>query len=190
MVDSNSHRIYLGAAVCCDWIKTYGWNPVKRQNNTKCWREESGVFYVNVWPQHNFFRLHFLWNRSSEWGFFSSTSHPWNSLPSPVFPASFNLLSFKRQVCHHFRDQMAWFCFYYHFLKFYKFVLFFSLLFFPFLKGCRLQKGHIVPVLCSHSLKRKRKSRKWIFWWEAVLRSFLLSNSQIPYWRPKIPPTL
>ena len=22
---------------------------------------------------------------------------------------------------------------------------------FPFLKGCRLEKGHIVPVLCSHS---------------------------------------
>ena len=24
-------------------------------------------------------------------------------------------------------------------------------LLFPFLKGCRLEKGHIVPVLCSHS---------------------------------------
>ena len=22
---------------------------------------------------------------------------------------------------------------------------------FPFFKGCRLEKGHIVPVLCSHS---------------------------------------
>ena len=28
---------------------------------------------------------------------------------------------------------------------------------FPFLKGCRFEKGHIVPVLCSHSLKKKRK---------------------------------
>ena len=28
---------------------------------------------------------------------------------------------------------------------------------FPFLKGCRLEKGHIVPVLCSHSLKKKKK---------------------------------
>ena len=36
--------------------------------------------------------------------FFPSTSRLWNSLPSPVFPASF-----KRQVYHHLRDQMAWF---------------------------------------------------------------------------------
>ena len=33
-------------------------------------------------------------------GFFLSTSHLWNSLPSSVFLASFNLPSFKRQVCH------------------------------------------------------------------------------------------
>ena len=45
-------------------------------------------------------------NRFSD-GFFPSTSHLWNSLPSAVFPASFNLLSFKRQVYHHLRDQMA-----------------------------------------------------------------------------------
>ena len=40
-------------------------------------------------------------------GFFPSTSHLWNSLSSSVFPASFNLPSFKRQVYHHLRDQMA-----------------------------------------------------------------------------------
>ena len=40
-------------------------------------------------------------------GFFPSTSHLWNSLPSSVFPASFNLSFFKWQVCHHLRDQMA-----------------------------------------------------------------------------------
>ena len=44
-------------------------------------------------------------NRFSD-GFFPSTSRLWNSLPS-VFPASFNLPSFKRQVYHHLRDQMA-----------------------------------------------------------------------------------
>ena len=35
-----------------------------------------------------------------------------------------------------------------HFIK-----LFYSFHYtsFPFLKGCRLEKGHIVPVLCSHS---------------------------------------
>ena len=42
-------------------------------------------------------------NRFSD-GFFPSTSRLWNSLPSSVFPASFNLPSFKRQVCHHLRQ--------------------------------------------------------------------------------------
>ena len=40
-------------------------------------------------------------------GFFPSTSHLWNTLPSAVFPTSFNLPSFKRQVYHHLKDQMA-----------------------------------------------------------------------------------
>ena len=40
-------------------------------------------------------------------GFFPSTSRLWNSLPSSVFPASFNLPSFSRQVYHHLRNQMA-----------------------------------------------------------------------------------
>ena len=40
-------------------------------------------------------------------GFFPSAFHLWNSLPSSVFPASFNLPSFKRQVYHHLRGQMA-----------------------------------------------------------------------------------
>ena len=44
-------------------------------------------------------------NRFSD-GFFPSTSRLWNSLPS-VFPVSFNLPSFKRQVYHHLRDQMT-----------------------------------------------------------------------------------
>ena len=40
-------------------------------------------------------------------GFFPSASCLWNSLPSSVFLASFNLPSFKRHVFHHLRDQMA-----------------------------------------------------------------------------------
>ena len=43
--------------------------------------------------------------------FFPSTSHLWNSLPSSVFPASFNLPSYKRQVLIHLRDQMTWLLF-------------------------------------------------------------------------------
>ena len=53
-------------------------------------------------------------NRFSD-GFFPSNSRLWNSLPSSVFPASFNLPSFKRQVYHHLRNQMAW-LFLLHFL--------------------------------------------------------------------------
>ena len=77
-------------------------------------------------------------------GFFPSTSPLWNSLPSSVFPASFNLPSFKRQVYHHLRDQMAWF-FLLHFL------LFFSLPFFSFSWGMQPRDRRIVPLLCSHS---------------------------------------
>ena len=36
--------------------------------------------------------------------FFPSSSHLWNFLSSSVFPASFNLSSFKRQVYHHLKD--------------------------------------------------------------------------------------
>ena len=39
--------------------------------------------------------------------------------------------------------------------------------FFPFLKGCRLEKGDIVPVLCSHSSKKKKKT-------QFSLRTFVL----------------
>ena len=48
-------------------------------------------------------------------GFLPSTSCLWNSLPSSVFLASFNLPSFKRQVYHHLRDQIEQFSFYYPF---------------------------------------------------------------------------
>ena len=48
-------------------------------------------------------------------GFFPSTFHLWNSLPSSVFPASFNLPSFKRQVSQHLGDQMACFFFFFYY---------------------------------------------------------------------------
>ena len=46
---------------------------------------------------------------------------------SSVFPASFNLPSFKRQVCHHFRGLMT--CFFFFFFFFFAYIL----LLFPFL---------------------------------------------------------
>ena len=94
-------------------------------------------------------------NRFSD-GFFPSTSCLWNSFPSSVFPASFNLRSFKRQVYYHLRDQMAWFFFFITLLRY--FIIFFSFhcLSFPFPKGFRLEKGHIVPVLFPFIKKKKK----------------------------------
>ena len=75
-------------------------------------------------------------------GFFLSTSRLWNSLPSSLFPASF-----KRQVYHHLRNQMAWFFFVALFRYFVNLFYYFNCLSFPFCKGYRIEKGHIVPVL-------------------------------------------
>ena len=48
-----------------------------------------------------------------------------------------------------------WHDFFFFFITFFRYFtkLFYSLHYtsFPFLKGCRLEKRHIVPVLCSHS---------------------------------------
>ena len=84
-------------------------------------------------------------NRFSD-GFFPSTSCLWNSLPSFVFPASFNLPSKGMSITtlgtrwHDFFITLRYFI-----------NLFYSLhcLSFSFSWGCRLEKGHIVPVLCS-----------------------------------------
>ena len=80
-------------------------------------------------------------------GFFPSSSLLWNSLPSPVFPASFNLPSFKRQVYHYLRVQMAWFflssiyqCILHFFKCFSNLFYSYHCLPFLFLKGCRLEK--------------------------------------------------
>ena len=74
-----------------------------------------------------------------------------NSLPS-VFLASFNLPSFKRQAHHHCRDQMTWFLFPVTLFKYFIHLFYsFHCLSFPFLKGFRHEKGHIVPVLWFHS---------------------------------------
>ena len=43
------------------------------------------------------------------------------------------------------------------FRYFIKLFYYFYYISFPFLKGCRLEKGHIVPVLCSHSLEKINK---------------------------------
>ena len=81
---------------------------------------ESSFVYVCASSRHfagwmrqrvlHFKTLHLIFtdivNRFSD-GFFPSTSRLWNSLLSFVFPASFNLSPFKRQVYHRLKDQTA-----------------------------------------------------------------------------------
>ena len=43
---------------------------------------------------------------------------------------------------------------------------------FPFLKGCRLEKGHIVPVLCFPFIKKKKKKKKYM-WLEGAQESLI-----------------
>ena len=89
------YRYYFG--YCSDELATCIPPPMARPRSTR-----QATFAHNYCVELSNARI----NRFSD-GFFPSTSHLWNSLPSSVFPASFNLPSFKRQVYHHLRGQMA-----------------------------------------------------------------------------------
>ena len=89
------YRYYFGH--CSDELAACIPPPLARPRSTR-----QATFAYNYCVELSNARI----NRFSD-GFFPSTSHLWNSLPSSVFPASFNLPSFKRQVYHHLRDQMA-----------------------------------------------------------------------------------
>ena len=89
------YRYYFGH--CSDELATCIPPPMARPRSTR-----QATFAHNYCVELSNARI----NRFSD-GFFPSTSHLWNSLPSSVFPASFNLPSFKRQVYHHLRGQMA-----------------------------------------------------------------------------------
>ena len=89
------YRYYVGH--CSDELATCIRPPMARPRSTR-----QATFAHNYCVELSNTRI----NRFSD-GFFPSTSHLWNSLPSSVFPASFNLSSFKRQVYHHLRGQMA-----------------------------------------------------------------------------------
>ena len=102
-------------------------------------------------------RMGFIINRFSD-DFFPSTSCLWNSLPSAVFPASFNLPSFKRQVYHHLRDRMAWFFF---FLLLFldilqNFILYITVLFL-FSRDADSRKGTLCPFCVPIHKKKKKK---------------------------------
>ena len=132
------YRYYFGH--CSDELAACIPPPMARSRSTRA------TFAHNYCVELSNARI----NRFSD-GFFPSTYHLWNSLPSSVFLASFNLPAFKRQVYHHLRDQMAWIFFITLFRYFINLFYSFHCLSFPFLEGCRLEKGHIVPVPCSHS---------------------------------------
>ena len=89
------YRYYFGH--CSDELAACIPPPMARPRSTR-----QATFAHNYCAELSNARI----NRFSD-SFFPSTSHLWNSLPSPAFPASFNLPSFKRQVYHHLRDQMA-----------------------------------------------------------------------------------
>ena len=54
---------------------------------------------------------------------------------------------------------MIFFFFFIHFRYFVNLFYSFHCLSFPFPKGCRLEKGHTLPILCSHSYKKKKKKK-------------------------------
>ena len=89
------YRYYLGH--CSDQLLTCILPLMTQPRSTR-----QASFAHNYCVELSYARI----NQFSD-GFFPSTSHLWNFLPSSVFPASFNLPSFKRHVYHHFRDQMA-----------------------------------------------------------------------------------
>ena len=89
------YRYYFGH--CSDELATCIPPPMARPRSTR-----QATFAHNYCVELSNARI----NRFSD-GFLPSTSHLWNSLPSSVFLASFNLPSFKRQVYHHLRGQMA-----------------------------------------------------------------------------------
>ena len=74
------------------------------------------------------------------------------TLPSSVFPTSFNLLSFKRQVYHQLKDQMAWFFFLLHFLNISS--IYFHCLSFSFSYGIQ------TLVVCNHKRHRNTNNSK------------------------------
>ena len=89
---SLSYHCYFGH--CSDDLATFVPPPMARPRSTRqvSFAHDCCVELSNA-------RI----NRFSD-GFFLCTSCLWNTLLSSVFPASF-----KRQVCHHLRDQMSYF---------------------------------------------------------------------------------
>ena len=127
-------------------------------------------------------------NRFSD-GFLPSTSHLWNSLPSAVFPASFNLPSFKRQVYHHLRDQMHDF-FFITLFRYFTIVLFFTLHFFSFSQGMQTrERAH-----CARSvfpfIKKKKKKKSELKPWRELEDPTLMGTSKFPRGTAPLDPTV
>ena len=149
------YRYYFGH--CSDELATCIPPPMARPRSTR-----QATFAHNYCVELSNARI----NRFSD-GFFPSTSHLWNSLPSSVFPASFNIPSFKRQVYHHLRGQMAWFffitlfrCFLLTLFRYFIKKNFITLLFL-FSRDADSRKGTLCPFCVPiHKKKKQKKNSK------------------------------
>ena len=139
------YRYYFGH--CSDELATCIPPPMARPRSTR-----QATFAHNYCVELSNARI----NRFSD-GFFPSTSHLWNSLPSSVFPASFNLPSFKRQVYHHLRGPDGMIFFFITLFRY--FIQLFYYTSFLFSRDADLRKGTLCPF-CVPIHKKKKKKKK------------------------------
>ena len=131
------YRYYFGH--CSDEVAACIPPPMARSCSTR-----QATFAHNYCVEHSNARI----SRFSD-GFLPSTSHLWNSLPlyfrlpSTFLPLKGRSITTLRTRWHDFFITLFRCCFIKLFYSFYYT--------FPFFKGCRLEKGLIVPILCSHS---------------------------------------
>ena len=122
-------------------------------------------------------------NRFSD-GFFPSTSRLWNSLPSAVFPASFNLPSFKGRSITTFGTRWHDFFFITLFRYFIKIVLFFTLHFFSFSQGMQTrERAHCARSVFPFINKKKKLCVSVCIAINPTCRSYFSPNSKLT---PKI----
>ena len=134
------YRYYFGH--CSDELAACIPPPMARPRSTR-----QATFAHNYCVELSNARI----NRFSD-GFFPSTSHLWNSLPSSVgyfrLPSTFHPSKGRSITTLGTRWHDFFITLFRYFMN-----LFYSFhcLSFPFLEGSKLEKGHIVPVLYSHS---------------------------------------
>ena len=104
----------------------------------------------------------------SFWALFTPSSHPNLGLPLALLPSTFAFITFSAVVHYPFSL---------HFIQ-----LFYSFhcLFFSFIKGCRLEKGHIVLVLFPFIKNKKTKTKIYIFFLSQTRDSCVIVHTVPP----------